>query len=374
MSFKLSLNNNNLQITKKILIFSLAVVLLFTSCSPAKDSITTFDKKWDFKAQSWFLSAPAIGKDGTLYVGSWDGNLYAIDKNGKLKWKYKTEGHILFSPVIKDDGTIYLASELMFYSINSKGTLNWKINIDNRKFLSIFVTSPLLICSPLYKVDENTFSVNVLNTIPLTLFGGTIYEVDVKNKVSKGVEEENWSNLPFDVTLRYTKYRHNLHLREIWKLNTNGQREWSFKTPLPITYIKVLKNNVYVSSFNYLFKLNSDGKVVWKIKTSIPMTLITPLEDGTVYFVSFNNLYKVDRNGKVIWKFRTFLPITQLSISKNGDIYFASMSNLYRLNSLGQETSRFKASLPITSITPLSNGTVYVTSLDHSVYALYESP
>ena len=39
------------------------------------------------------MSSPAIGADGTIYVGSYDDNLYALTDNGtsgSLKWKYAT--------------------------------------------------------------------------------------------------------------------------------------------------------------------------------------------------------------------------------------------------------------------------------------------
>jgi outer membrane protein assembly factor BamB len=31
---------------------------------------------------------PAIGADGTIYVGSWDYNLYAVKPDGSEKWKF----------------------------------------------------------------------------------------------------------------------------------------------------------------------------------------------------------------------------------------------------------------------------------------------
>ena len=34
--------------------------------------------KWSYTTGEGVLSSPAIGSDGTIYVGSWDKNLYAI--------------------------------------------------------------------------------------------------------------------------------------------------------------------------------------------------------------------------------------------------------------------------------------------------------
>jgi len=42
--------------------------------------------KWKFGTGDWVRSSPAIGEDGTIYVGSNDGYLYAINPVGTLKW------------------------------------------------------------------------------------------------------------------------------------------------------------------------------------------------------------------------------------------------------------------------------------------------
>ncbi|MCP3694760.1 MAG: PQQ-like beta-propeller repeat protein, partial [Planctomycetaceae bacterium] len=64
-----------------------------------------------------------IGSDGTVYVGSDDNKLYAIDgKTGKRKWGFLTEGRVA-SPAIGSDGTIYVGSvDWYLYSIKPDGT------------------------------------------------------------------------------------------------------------------------------------------------------------------------------------------------------------------------------------------------------------
>src|SRR6185369_9503578 len=42
--------------------------------------------KWTFNAPDWIDSAPAIARDGTIYVGCWDGNLYALKPDGTKLW------------------------------------------------------------------------------------------------------------------------------------------------------------------------------------------------------------------------------------------------------------------------------------------------
>ena len=52
---------------------------------------------WTYQTGNAIESSPAIGEDGTIYVGSHDGYLYAISKNGELEWKTK-----LGTPITKE--------------------------------------------------------------------------------------------------------------------------------------------------------------------------------------------------------------------------------------------------------------------------------
>ena len=56
-------------------------------------------------------SSPAIGSDGTVYVGSYDKKLYAINgKSGVKLWEFETGGAVDSSPAIGSDGTVYVGS------------------------------------------------------------------------------------------------------------------------------------------------------------------------------------------------------------------------------------------------------------------------
>jgi len=65
--------------------------------------------KWSVGMAS-AVSSPAVGKDGTVYVGSMDGYLYAV-KDGTIRWTYKTGGQVNSSPAIGADATIYVMSD-----------------------------------------------------------------------------------------------------------------------------------------------------------------------------------------------------------------------------------------------------------------------
>jgi hypothetical protein len=54
-------------------------------------------------------SSPAIGPDGTIYVGTTNGHLVAVDPGGSLKWSVVTNrrGLPVRTPAVAADGTIY---------------------------------------------------------------------------------------------------------------------------------------------------------------------------------------------------------------------------------------------------------------------------
>jgi eukaryotic-like serine/threonine-protein kinase len=56
--------------------------------------------RWSFHTNGEVVSSPAI-VGGVVYVGSNDGNLYAIDESsGKLHWKFETGSAIPSSPAV----------------------------------------------------------------------------------------------------------------------------------------------------------------------------------------------------------------------------------------------------------------------------------
>ena len=51
-------------------------------------------KRWDFRTGGDVESSPAIGEDGTIYIGSDDRKLYALGPDGVMHWALTTVGDI----------------------------------------------------------------------------------------------------------------------------------------------------------------------------------------------------------------------------------------------------------------------------------------
>jgi outer membrane protein assembly factor BamB/fibronectin type 3 domain-containing protein len=70
-------------------------------------------KKWAFDTGSSVMSSPSVGSDGTIYVGSGypTFSVYAVYPNGTKKWNFRTGGVVISSPAIDSNGTIYIGSD-----------------------------------------------------------------------------------------------------------------------------------------------------------------------------------------------------------------------------------------------------------------------
>ena len=90
-------------------------------------------KDWSFKTATNINSSPAIGSDGTVYVGSNDDNLYAINPDGSNKWIYKTGGNVESSPAISSDGLFMLGlSTITFTQLIQMALRNGFIKLEKK--------------------------------------------------------------------------------------------------------------------------------------------------------------------------------------------------------------------------------------------------
>lgn len=87
---------------------------------------------WTFQTKGAVWGTPAVHA-GTVYIGSDDGNLYAIEvQNSQLKWTFATEGIVRSTPAFAGE-LVYIASDDGYvYAINSQsGKQAWRTDIGN---------------------------------------------------------------------------------------------------------------------------------------------------------------------------------------------------------------------------------------------------
>ncbi len=90
--------------------------------------------KWKFHTNGTVISSPAV-VSGVVYVGSSDGNMYALNAaDGTMKWKFATESRVTSSPAVAA-GLVYFGSyDGNFYALDSAtGQLKWKFQTGGEK-------------------------------------------------------------------------------------------------------------------------------------------------------------------------------------------------------------------------------------------------
>jgi len=292
-----------------------------TGLSSIDTSADTGALKWSFTTGNWIKSSPAIGADGTIYVGSWDGNLYAINPNGGLKWSYTTGGACIdSSPAIGADGTIYVGSwDGNLYAINPNGTLKWS-----------YTTGDWIESSPAIGAD------------------GTIY---------------------------VGSYDHKLYA-----INPNGTLKWSYTTGNYIDSSPAIgaDGTIYVGSYDgNLYAINPNGGLKWSYTTGGARIDSSPAigADGTIYVGSGDDkLYAINPNGTLKWWFTTGNYIdSSPAIGADGTIYVGSGDDkLYAINPNGTLKWWFTTGNYIDSSPAIgADGTIYVGSHDYNLYAIH---
>jgi outer membrane protein assembly factor BamB len=312
--------------------------------------------KWVFKAELGITSSPVISKDGTIYIGSWDGYLYALNPDGKLKWRFFTEDRISSTPAINFDGTIYIDSKDGYlYSITPDGTLKWKFFFGVSEYVyfpgpTIANDGTIYICSEtLYAVNPDgtqkwryqdplynnpfAFSSAVLGQ------DGTIYMNSYRDlhaidpsgnpiwqfPFSEGFYALSSLSIGNDGAI-YTGSENQLLL----SVNNDGTERWRFNPESSFVLPPIIGTDgtIYVASEdNYLYALNPDGSLKWKFKTDRLIRSSPAIDaDGVIYVNSWDKyLYAINPDGTMKWKFRTALGIVSApAIDKDGTIYFAN--------------------------------------------------
>ncbi len=322
-------------------------------------------KKWAFKGGGGFDSSPSIGPDGTLYVGSYDQNVYAIDgETGAKKWAFKTGGSVQSSPAVGTNGVIYVGSwDGWVYAIEAAtGVQKWT-----------FKTGDGVYGSPTIGADGTVY-VGSEDTMFYALDGAT--------------GEKKWSYKTGDIicstpaigadgTVYFGSNDNCVYALD----GATGVKKWAYNTGGVVVSSPALgpDGTVYVGCWdNTVFALDgTTGKSKWAFKTGGCVKASPAVgPDGTVYVGCFDhNFYAIDpTKGTKKWMFTSKDGFnSSAAITTDGTVYVGAWDhNLYALDaSTGAKKWMFKTGDSVgCSPTIGSDGTVYLDSGDKFVYAL----
>jgi eukaryotic-like serine/threonine-protein kinase len=134
----------------KIACCSFLAVLLLGACMPAGSSTaapatsastdplpaptqeTTMNAHWVFQTAGAIWGSPALSQ-GSVFIGSDDGNLYALDaRTGSLRWKFASQGIVRSQPAIANGLVYFTSDDGLLYAIHVKdGKQAWSADFGN---------------------------------------------------------------------------------------------------------------------------------------------------------------------------------------------------------------------------------------------------
>ncbi|NHX37175.1 PQQ-binding-like beta-propeller repeat protein, partial [Halolamina sp. R1-12] len=316
------------------------------------------DKIWNTSTGDNVLSSPTLA-NGTVYVGSYDGSLYAFDADtGTQKWSTATGGSIYQSSPTVANGTVYLGSyDGSLYAFDADtGTQKWSAATGDSISGSPTVANGTVYVgsadNSLYAFDADTgtqkWSAATGDNIKSspTVANGTVYV-------------GSWDNslYAFDADTGTQK----------WSTATGGNIHWTSPT--------VANGTVYVGSYSQsLHAFDADtGTEKWSAATGDNIKSSPTVANGVVYVGSDDNsLYAFDAGtGTQEWSFATGGRIDSSPTVANGTVYVGSWDNsLYAIDAdTGSQKWSAATGGSVRSSPTVANGVVYVGSNDNSLYA-----
>ncbi len=406
-SYLKTIQHNIAQMEKKWITTLFFLISVSLSASPRT--------QWTYQTGGQVIGTCALS-ESSLFVGSTDGYLYALDKqSGALQWKFDGKNEIRSTPAI-DETTVFfhtVAGDL--YALDTHtGGLQWQTSLKGETMVDVwdyYQSSPvihhnLLIVGSgngqVYGLNKETGKEvwtfrtgGVVHTDPLVYddkvyigsFDGHLYALDsatgtalwsFKTVGNRYFPQGAIQNAPtlFEGMILFGSRDFNLYA-----INAQtGTGTWNWMEPgswvIATPTISATDSLLFVgTSDSHAFYCTSawDGSIKWKINLNMRVYGKEVLYKDDVLFGCFNGiLYAANQQtGNITWTFQTENSLKNHSIVYNEDGSFnealftiTNMEELLKSENAILNLGSFLAS-PI-----VENDKVYIGSTDGNVYAL----
>lgn len=357
-----------------------------------------------------YYSCPAIGDDGTIYVGTGifmmttSGSLWAVNPDGTVKWSYPLD-YNAYSPVIGPDGTIYIEDSWNnAYAVTPSGTLKWRFNdFDNPDHVRYDVGQRVPAIGAdgtVYVVADGLYALNPENGNRIWRFnprvGGSCRQSPV---------------IGADGTIYVT-----IHEDDFYAVNPDGTQKWhthldhdyemSFTSPAidvdGTIYLGAEGLTAEGYQYSWVYAFNPDSTLKWKYSVDGEYRQVraspTIGSDGTIYIatkaggddftakiIALNPSTGTKKWEYVVQRVHTMTTADDVystpSIGADGLIYFgAETGYIYALNPNGTLNWKSQLEYGINWSSPAitADGTIYIgsmtgTSYQGNLYALRSS-
>jgi outer membrane protein assembly factor BamB len=347
---------------------------------------------WQYKGQSRLVSTPAIGADGTIYLGHGRNPLCAIAPADGAEIWCTTNNHGTFAdrsaPAVAADGNIYIGGrDNDLWSVLPDGTTQWQFHI---KTDGDVTTSPVIGQQGLIYMGSDSLSAGYFYAMRpgpladpawLNILGGGLRNVSPALSHDGSVVYVTTSGIRLHALDALTGI-------ELWELVLERRRNGA-RAP---NYTPVVGDDgtIYVGLDEGLFAVNPDGSLKWQFKTGRRRIFSPPAigADGTLFVGAARRtdgmLFAVTPDGLEKWStpIKGRLVNTAPVVDGAGTVYLAADRTLRAFNPEGDGQGGADLRWSLSGIsrrvfdsgTVIGDGVLYQGSRDTRLYAIGQQP
>jgi outer membrane protein assembly factor BamB len=300
---------------------------------------------WWFKTGAEITAVPAL-VNGTLYFGSWDGTIYAVDAaTGHSVWNISSNAQYKYSAAV--------GTQLLFFTADSPGG-------SNSVMIGVDLKGDLNGGQPPWEVDDELFGDPIAAN-------GLVFSGHLAGVVARRQDP----NTPYQ--------------QGVWFADTTGGKSDANAGVFAITRV----DNVIYAGTNggnlYAFDASNadvnlpagaaeaNAKMLWVYKTGGTIFRRAAVANGIVYAGSYDHfLHAIDAaSGRRKWTFQTGDVVKTAPLAANGVVYVGSHDGtFYALDALSGKQIWAKKTGGAVGGGALSANTIYFSSNDKYLYAV----
>ncbi|MCB1186344.1 PQQ-binding-like beta-propeller repeat protein [bacterium] len=324
------------------------------SAGPQDDNL-----RWTFTSGGFIGCTPAVASDGTVYFGSYDNKLYALNPDGSEKWNYATAGEISSSPALDDSGNIYFGSfDNSIYALDSSGGLLWSHPTADE------IRSPALVGSD-GKIYIGSFDGKLYAMTPA---GSEAWTYDTGGSIWCGISEGADGNIYFGEGT------------DLFCLDQDGNLQWTYAGSDGIYTTPSIgaDGSIHVSDLDENFyAVRPDGTLKWSVINNLSggsgCSVGIGLDGTLFYTITSNKLLARNPDGSLDWELQLGDTGSQsVAIGNDGTMYLATFDNkVHAINRNGSIAWTYNSPTSMISSTSIgADGVIYVGGFDGKLYAL----
>lgn len=302
---------------------------------------------WTYKTGARVFASPVAGHDGTIYVGSLDGQFVALNPDGTLKWRYSAGQKIYPTALVVGSSVIFGTHQGELVSLSLQGQPRWKLPLQD----VIDASATLGPDGKVYLVANGALAVDLLGRMywhkPTADHVRSAPAVHPDQLVVIGTTEGSLIGLRPDGSVAWQtalggaiegaasiddagRIYVGTGRGEIVQVDASGAIHWRFKTgdEVRATPAIAADGTIIVGSYDgTVYAITPTGSLRWKVATGGRVRASARIDaDGRIYVGSQDNfLYCIDPNGTVLWRYNIGQDVdSTVEIAPDGTLYVGS--------------------------------------------------